>query len=165
MKQLQIITHEEIMDAEELAFLEKKDEKESAQFFRFMRIVLILCFVIPFIAAWFKALSGDADPFSYFFYFIGVFILLVFSTLCAYIAYRRSLFRVKQDIRQKKKIVEHTHITRKQYMPHNRLFYFYLDSPTKLSIEVSEEDYHTMDKGDELNIEYSKYAKFYFGYY
>lgn len=165
MKKLQVISYEELMDREELAFLVKKDEKESSQFYNVMRILMVLSFLLPFIVAWFRAFGGDENPFSYFFYFIGVFVLLSFSSLCAYIAYRRSLHKVKQDIRQQTKVVEKVHITRKQYMPHNRLFYFYIDSPNKLSIEVSESDYYNMEKGDELSIEYSKNAKFYLGYF
>lgn len=165
MKKLQVISYEELMDRQELAFLVDKDEKESSQFYKVMRIIMILSFLLPFIIAWFRAFGGDENPFSYFFYFIGVFILLSFSSLCAYIAYRRSLHKVKQDIRQQTKVVEKVHITRKQYMPHNRLFYFYIDSPNKLSIEVSESDYYNMEKGDELSIEYSKNAKFYLGYF
>lgn len=62
-------------------------------------------------------------------------------------------------------MIEKTHITEKKYMPQNDSYYFYLDSPTKLSIEVSQDDYRKLDIGDEINIEFGRYSKEYFGYY
>ncbi|MCB0698219.1 MAG: hypothetical protein H6551_06460 [Chitinophagales bacterium] len=159
------ILYQEQMDADELAFLERKDEKESGQFYKVMKVLMAVCFILPFILAWIKAFAGDNNPFSMLFYFIGVFVLLGLTFLGSYIAYRRGLYKVRQDVKHGQKTIERTHITRKQFMPHNNTYYFYLDSPNKLSIEVSQDDYHNWEKGDELNIEYSTNAKFYFGYY
>lgn len=160
-----LILHKEQLSGEELDFLVRKDEKESRLFYRTVRTFMGICFVIPFIVAWVRALNGEDHPFEYGYYFLGVGFLLLFTFICAWFAYRRGLYKLKKDISNKSKTVERTKIQRKQFMPHNKTYYFYLESPNKLSIEVSEYDYHMLDKGDELNIEYSTNAKFYFGYF
>jgi len=164
MKQ-EVSIHKEVLSPEELQFLMDKDRKETRTFYRAVRVFMAVCFIIPFIVAWMRAMDGDENPFELGAYFLGVAFLLSFTGLCAWLAYRRSLQKVKADIRQMSKTVERTRITRKQYMPQNHTYYFYLDSPNKLSIEVSENDYHLLNDGDELNIEYSTHAKLYFGYF
>ncbi|HEY9178110.1 MAG TPA: hypothetical protein VIN07_10485 [Flavipsychrobacter sp.] len=164
MKQ-EVRIHKESLSPEELQFLMDKDQKETRTFYSAIRVFMFVCFVIPFIVAWLRAMDGDENPFELGAYFLGVGFLLSFTGLCAWLAYRRSLQKIKRDIKNRSKTVERTHITRKQYMPHNHTYYFYLDSPNKLSIEVSEADYHLLNDGDELNIEYSTNAKMYFGYF
>lgn len=160
-----LIKHNEQMSAEELQFLIHKDEAESRTFYRTISVFMVVCFVLPFIVAWVRAFSGEEHPFEFGYYFLGVAFLLCFLGVCAWMAYRYSLQKIKTDIKTRAKTVERTIITRKQYMPHNNTCYFYLDSAVKLSIEVKQNDYHMFNKGDELNIEYSTNAKFYFGYF
>jgi hypothetical protein len=50
-------------------------------------------------------------------------------------------------------------------MPQNNTYYLYLSSAVKLSIEVSIDDYRQVAEGDELNIEYTTYSRFYLGYF
>lgn len=157
--------HSEQMTAEELQFLVKKDEKETGNFYRVISIFMIICFVIPFVVAVFRAVDGEEYAFSYSNYFMGVGYLLVFLGVSAWFAYSRTLRKIKRDIHRRTKTVERTTITRRQYMPQNHTYYFYLSSPNKLSIEVSESDYYMLKDGDELNIEYSTHAKLYFGYF
>lgn len=164
MKQ-EVSIHKESLLPGELQFLMDKDEKETRSFYRAVRVFMFICFIIPFIVAWMRAMSGDETPFEYGDYFLGVTFLLSFTGLSAWMAYKRSLQKIKRDIKNRTKTIERTHITRKQYMPHNHTYYFYLDSPNKLSIEVSESDYYMLNDGDELNIEYSTNAKMYFGYF
>ncbi len=161
----EVRTHSEQLSPEELQFLVDKDEKETRTFYRAIRVFMVVCFIIPFIVAWMRAMDGDEHPFELGAYFLGVAFLLSFTGLCAWLAYRRSLQKIKTDIRKRSKTVERAKITRKQYMPHNHAYYFYLDSPTKLSIEVSESDYYMLNDGDEVNIEYSTNSKLYFGYF
>ncbi|RYE23471.1 MAG: hypothetical protein EOP51_10405 [Sphingobacteriales bacterium] len=160
-----LIRYNEPLEAEEIAFLQRKETRERRQFYKVIRVLMILCFVCPFIVAWFRAADGAENPFSYQAYFIGVVFLLCFAGTGVYIAYRRSLYQLHADLRNLTKTVECTHITRKQFMPHNNTFYFYLDSPNKLSIEVSEADFRSMEAGDELNIEYTTYSRQYLGYF
>lgn len=159
------IKHNEQMSAEELLFLIRKDEQETRSFYRAISAFMVVCFILPFIVAWVRAFGGDKQPFEFGYYFLGVGVLLSFLGLCAWMAYRYSLQKLKNDIKTQAKTVERTTIKRKQYMPHNNTYYFYLDSSIKLSIEVGKDDYHMFNDGDELNIEYSTNAKFYFGYF
>lgn len=161
----QLIRYNEPLEQEELTFLMAKERKERIQLYKFARIIMWVCFLLPFAIAWFRAVSGASNPFAYRYYFLSVGFLLSFSATCIYIGYRRSLYQVQQDIRKGTKTVEYTHITRKQFMPHTNTFYFYLDSPNKLSIEVKEDDYRMKEQGDELGIEYTTHSKFYLGYF
>lgn len=164
-----ITFYEERMDEEELSFLNRKRAKEGKQFYKVANVLMILCFVIPFIFSWFKAVEGKENEYEIAFmpttYFLGVGFLLVFVGAIMFAVYRRFLHKLDKDIKTRSKTVEHTHIKRKQFMPHDKKYYFYLDSPTKLSIEVSQQDYSSMSEGDELSIEYSTNYKFYFGYF
>lgn len=164
-----ITFYEDKMDSEELSFLKEKRETEAKQFYKVANVLMILCFVIPFLFSWFKAVEGKENEYEIAFmpskYFGGVGFLLVFVGGIMYAVYRRFLHKLEKDIKTRSKTVEHTHIQRKQFMPHDKRYYFYLDSPTKLSIEVSEQDYVNMREGDELSIEYSTNYKFYFGYF
>jgi hypothetical protein len=162
---LQLIRYSEPLETDELAFLSKKEEKERKQFYKVIRVFMLFSFILPYIVAWFRAADGAQNPFSYFNYFIGVAFLLSFSGVATYIGYHRTLKQVQLDIRDRTKTIERTHITRKQYMPQNNTYYFYIDSPNRLSIDVSEQDYHRLDSGDELSIEYTTHSKLYLGYF
>lgn len=163
------LIYTEPLTKEEYTFLEKKAEREGAQFYKVAKVLMAFCFVIPFIFAWFQAVEGDEVQieiaFSYARYFFGVLFLLVFAGSIMYYSYRRNLGKLNADLKDKLKVVERTFIKRKQYMPHNKSYYFYLESPNKLSIEVGEQDFNNYANGDELNIEYAAHSKFYFSYF
>lgn len=165
MAQTQLYKYDEPLEEDELVFLQNKLGKESAQFYKIIRILLVFCFACPFLIAWFRAINGVEDPFSYKYYFGGVLFLTIFSGSIVYVAYYNTLRRIRLDIKKGTKTIERVHITRKQYMPHNNSYYLYLDSPVKLSIEVSTDDYHQIGEGDELNIEYTTCSRFYLGYF
>lgn len=142
-----------------------REQEDRKVYYRLIRYCLILAFVIPFIIAWVRALGGKENPFSYLYYFLGVGCLLAFSGLWMSIAYFRFLYRIQKDIRADVKVVEQTRIKRKQYMPQNNKYYLYLQSPTRLSIEVEAEDFHRWEDGDDINIEYTPYSQMYLGYF
>lgn len=168
---MELVRYNEPLETEELAFLKREEALERRQFFKITKVFMVLSFIIPFVFAWFHAARQTeneavaSNPFSYLHYFVGVFFLLAFSGTALYISYKRTLAKVQQDIKHGTKTVEHCNITRKQYMPQVNNYYFYISSPTKLSIEVSEEDYHRLNNGDEVSIEYSTYSKTYLGYF
>lgn len=164
MKQ-QLIRHKEPLNAEERIFLKKKERRERKQFLKVIRVMLLLCFLIPFLFSWYRAIEDVPDPFSYSFYFLGVSFLVCFSGTVVWIVYNSNLRKLQRDIRKNQKVVEQVRITRKQFMKVDNTFYFYLNSPVRLSIEVSAEIYNSLDEGDELNIEYLPQTKFYLGYY
>lgn len=162
---LDLIKYKEPLSQEELAFLKEKEAKERRQLYKVVRVFMVMCFICPFVAAWYKAAKGEEMAFSYGNYFLGVVFLLCFSGLGIYWSYYLHLRKVQKDIRHNTKIIERTIITRKQYMPSNNTYFFYLASPIKLSIEVNEDDYRRLDTGDEVNIEYTGYSNFYLGYF
>ena len=128
-------------------------------------MLLLICFALPFAMAWGKAIAGMPNPFSYVMYFSGVAILGSLTGVGAFIAYRNNLHRIHLDLQKNTKTIERTIITSKRFMPQTNTCYFFLDSPTKLSIEVSQESFDLLNVGDEVNIEYSTYGKAYFGYF
>lgn len=162
---MQLVRYLEQLNEDELAFLQKKERRDRHHFYRAVRVIMIVCFIIPFGFAWICALTGQPDAFSYVKYFIGVGFLLCFAGFCIYMSYYYYLRKTQLDIRRSTKTIERAHITEKKFMPQNNTYYFYLDSPTKLSIEVSDEHYHQMKEGDEVNIEYTTESKMYLGYF
>lgn len=162
---VEIVRYLEPLSTDELAFLKRKEGTDRRHFFRSIRLLMLICFILPFAMAWGKAIAGVPNPFSYGKYFAGVAILGSITGIGAGIAYRNNLYRLQQDLRRRTKTIERTTITRKRFMPQNNTCYFFLDSPTKLSIEVSAQHFDRLNVGDEVNIEYSTFGKTYFGYF
>ena len=169
MQQLQLYRYNEPLVPEELSFLRRKEVRERQQFKKVIRIFAVVSCIIPFGACWVPDEPFNRlDPhyhFSLLHYFAALLFMCCFAGTVVYISYRRTLFKVQEGLKYQTKTIEQTHITRKQYMPLNNTYYFYLNSPNKLSIEVKQNDYQTMDQGDELNIEYTTYSKLYLGYF
>lgn len=158
-------SYNEEMDAKELSFLAQKDKKQRTGFFRVFRILMVLCFVMPYIFAWYRVTEDAPNAFSYTRFFIIAGNLLFVSGVSTYFTYRFYFRKLKKDLHYKTKTIEIIHITRKTHVPHSNTYYFFIDSPTKLSIEVSMTDYRFYNEGDEVNIEYSTYSREYFGYF
>lgn len=157
--------HTEPLNLSERQFLMRRARQEGRQLYKAVRVLMALCFAVPFLLAWLWALDGVPDPFSPKRYFLGVGLLGALAGGGVYIAYRRGLQPLRTDLRRSTKTIERVHLTRKVYMLQNNTHHFYLDSPTKLSIEASPEDYARLDEGDEVNIEYTTCSKIYLGYY
>ena len=162
---VELVRYIEPLSGEEIAFLRRKETRDRRQLYKSVRILLVFCFGLPFAMAWGKAIVGVENPFSYGSYFTGVGVLLFLTLGGATLAYRSSLYRTHLDLRHGTKTIERATIMRKRYMPQTDACFFYLDSPTKLSIEVSATYYERLAVGDEVNIEYSTYGKSYFGYF
>ncbi len=159
-----LVQYREPLNRDELSFLRRKEERDRRQIYRIARIFMILCFICPFLVAWLRAFDGRENPFSLATYFLGVLFLAVFSATGIYWGYYNNLRKVQMDIKHKTKTIERTYIIRKQYMSANNTYFFYLSSSVKLSIEVEEFDYRRLEKGDEVNIEYTTFSKMYLGY-
>jgi len=155
----------EPLDTGELDFLRKKEVKERRQYYRAFRLFMFLSFILPFTGAWYCAYDGAPNAFSVIRFFVSAFILLSMSATGTWISYRIHLRKIQSDIKYKTKTIESSHITRKQYMPQNNTYYFYISSPNKLSIEVSKKDFYRLTEGDEVNIEYTTHGKLYLGYF
>lgn len=168
----QLIRYNEPLSADELDFLQQKEAREMKQFYKVIRILMVICFIIPFGVAGYHAADdlhntdpNTPNPFSFVAYFTGVGGLLSLLALGSWYAYTRTLSKLHADVRRQTKTIELTHITRKQYMPQTNACFFYIDSPTMLTVEVSAADFSRLNEGDELNIEYSTYARIPLGYF
>jgi len=159
-----LIRHLEPLNADERAFLKRRETRERHQLYKAVRIMMPFCFVLPFAVAWGEAIIGRENPFSALRYFAGVCILLGLVLVSVFIGYRSSLHLVRQDLLKSTKTVEQVRITGKRFMPHDNTCHAYLDSRIRLSIEVSPEDFDQFQIGDTIHIEYSTRAKAYLGY-
>jgi hypothetical protein len=155
----------EPLNDEELMFLRRKEERERKQYYKVYRLLMVMSFIIPFAGAWYRAADGAPNAFSREKFFLAAGVLLFISTFATYMAYLFNLRRVQRDIKYKTKTIEIDHITNKKYMPHNNCYYFYIDSTVRLSIEVTQLDFHRLDVGDEVAIEYTTHSKEYLGYF
>ena len=158
--------YSEAMGEDELAFIQRKHDKESAAYLYTMnRMLLFIVFIPAGIAMFFAVARSLQWQGILHIYIVGFIALFIFFALVSILSYFHKLHKYKMDLKHKTKIVEQAIIKSCQYMPHNNTWHFYLLSQTKLSIEVSEEDFQSQVPGDEINIEYSQYAKEYFGYF
>ncbi len=162
---LDLVKYTEPLEAEELEFLERKEAKDRRQYYWVFQLLMIMCFLIPFAGAWYRAADGMPNAFSPIRYFFTTGVLLFISCTSVYATYRINLRRVQLDISHKTKTIEISHVMSKVYFPSKSAYYFYIDSKFKLSIEVSYEDYVRLGEGDEVCIEYTTYSKQYLGYF
>ena len=159
---MELVRYLEPLSDDERAFLKRKETRDRRQLYRSVQMLLLICFALPFAMAWGKAIAGKPNPFSYANYFAGVAILGSLTMIGAFIAWRNNLHRIQLDLQKGTKTVERAVITGKRFMPQTNTCYFFLDSPTKLSIEVRQQHFDELKVGDEVNIEYSTYGKAYF---
>ena len=166
----------EPMREEELAFLKKKKERQQSLFSRAVRTLTVLCIIIPILVGIIMESLKDPVPNPYvsqteiadiprYYYFIGMAALLALVGLGSYLSYVRTLKKLVLDLKERTKMVEKTEIVRKQFMALTQTYHFYIQSPVRLSIEVSAPDFEKYQVGDEINIEYSSHALEYFGYF
>ena len=160
-----IVRYDEPLSNEELDFLLKKRDKERKQFFRILSVLMVISFVIPFAGAWYLAADGSENAFSVLRYFGFTAFLLSFSGLAVYVSHGLSLRKLNLDIKTGIKTVELSHVVRKQYMPQNKSYHFYIDSANRLSVEVSQDEFYNMDVGDEISIEFTTHANIFLGYF
>ncbi len=164
------------MQEEELDFIRKKYNKETRLFQKSMVVFVIFAIIIPAILGFFVNFFKEEpdeplppelqpEPFTLVTYFVVVIFILLLITVGGIISYNHSLKKLKTDLIQKTKIIERSEITRKQFIPNNQSCLFYVNSANKLSIEVSRDDFQRFEVGDEINLEFSKNSKIYFGYF
>ena len=149
----------------ELSFLLRKEQKERRVYYKVFRILMIVSFVAPYIGAWYRVAEGAPNAFSYPRFFVAAGILLSISSFSTWLTYRYNLRKLQLDILHRTKTIDTIHITRKIHVLQNSTYYFYIDSATKLSIEVSSTDFERLSEGDEVSIEYTTYSREYLGYF
>lgn len=153
------------MDPEELAFLERRYTREQKAYMQGMRGFMLVVVVLPVFAGLWYYLRYRQTDVMYRAFGYTLVILLILFVLTAWLTYRRSLFDLHRDLREKTKIIESTHILEKKYMALNQTYHFFLDRAQKYTIEVSSEDFERFAVNDEINIEYARYSREYFGYH
>ncbi|TXH55550.1 MAG: hypothetical protein E6Q89_06595 [Bacteroidia bacterium] len=154
------------MDLDEIGFIQRKHDKESKSYLYTMNRILIVIVIIPLLIGIFFSWNYQWSlQVLIQVYVIGFIALLLFFILIATLSYFYKLHKYKQDLKHQLKIIEQVIIQSCQFMPQNKSWHLYITSAEKLSIEVSEEFYMLNQPGDEINIEYAKYSKEYFGYF
>lgn len=161
----EITRYNEPLNDGELAFLAQKEAKDRKQYYTVYKILMIMSFIIPYIASWYRAYDGAPNAFSYTKFFVSTTILLGISSIATYLSYRVYHRKLQLDIKDKTKTIETSRITKKVAIASKNAYYFYTDSSVKLSIEVTDEYYNSLNKGDEVSIEYTTHSKLYLGYF
>lgn len=160
-----MIRYREPLNTDEIRILEEKETKDRSQYYKVYRILMAASFLISFITSWYRAYEGAENAFSYIRFFATTTALLGISTAAAYISYRAFHRKLQLDLKDRTKTIETNKITRKLIVATSNAHYFYTTSRIKLSIEVSEEHYHSLKEGDEVSIEYTTHAQLYLGYF
>lgn len=155
------------MEEPEAAFIIRRYKEESKIYIRTMNVFLALAAFSPLVVCIvFLGLRNDMTwNKMLLIYSAGLAFMLVFVGLIAWFSYNKKVKALYQDHKALIRIVEKTTITQKRAMGLNNTYHFYLDSPTLYTIEVSPEDYMRFELGDEVNIEYAKYSREFFGYF
>lgn len=163
--QTALVTYTERLTPHELDYLKGKERSERKMYFKIFRILMVVCFVMPFIGAWYRAYDGAPNAFSYSRFFVSAGALLFISFFATFFTYRYNLRLVQKDIARMTKTIEQSRIQRKLHVAQNDTYHFYLNSATQLSIEVSASDFAHLREGDEVCIEYFTYSREYIGYF
>lgn len=172
MSQKAIIYQEQLTD-EELEFLSRKAYSTRSNYFKVIRLLYLICFIIMSIVIAVYTFSPEstepeemeAEKLSPYFFILTTLVLMILVTLIAVLGYYQNVGKIFKDIKRKNKTIEQTIVSRKKYMPHNNTYHLFLLSVNKLSIEVSEKDYAIYNAGDEINIEYASVSKYFLGYF
>ena len=129
------------------------------------RILFVASFVFSFLGGIYRVREDMPTTFSYVKFLLTLGILLFIVTFSTFMTYWVYLKKVQQDVRDRLKTVEGHRITKKVFVPAKNTYHFYIDSPVKLSIEVTPGDFAKYLEGDEVFIEYASHCKQYFGYF
>ncbi len=168
-----VIIYQERLTDEELDFLTRKAYSTRSNYFKVVRLFYLISLIILVILISVYTFAPEStDPeavetarVSPSFFIIATILLMVIVTLVSILGYHQNVGKIFKDIKQKNKTIEQTVVSRKKYMPHNNTFHLFLQSASKLSIEVTEAEYSLYNKGDEINIEYASVSKYFLGYF
>lgn len=165
MAPFEIRKYKEPLTEGEVSFLVNKESRERRQYFAVYRVLMAMSFVVPFITSWYRAYEGAPNAFSYVKFFFTAGVLLSIFTAATYASYRYYHRNLQLDLRERTKTIETNFITKKIFVATKNTYHFYLDSRTKLSIEVTPEYFTAMKEGDEVSMEYTTHSKLYLGYF
>lgn len=156
----------EMMEEDELAFIEGRYIRESKHFYLGMRWMLLIIVVLPLLLILLHQHVERKDGLSnaevWFYAQCVTLLIYLFVFIFGYV---RLLLPYVRDLKKKCKVVEQVLITEKKYMPQNNSYHFYINSLNRISIEVNDEHFNTLQVNDELCIEYAGYTEIYLGYF
>ncbi len=155
----------EPLEPDELTFIQKRCVFESKAYMFGMNMFLLATVAIPFGVALAYYLKFERVDVMLKAFFYALCITTVLFSVISFFSYKRSLSDIKKDAKEKTKIIEASLITEKKFMQQNNSYHFYLNSDIKYTIEVNESDFQRFETGDEINIEYARYSREYFGYF
>lgn len=169
---------EELSD-DELEYLRKRLKKHRRGFFKTLLLSIIIGTIIPAILALILFASmhyAVANPSiekmevltdleilelcS-----ITLFVIYLVMAVAFIFAYYFTVYDMHRDINKGFKIVERVVIAQKRYMRLNNTYHFYFIRASKLSSEVSAQDFEMYQEGDEINLEYTPFAGVELGYF
>lgn len=155
----------ELLSDDELNFLDRKKHIQQKIFTKITRICLLIQLIFPFLVSMQYPNYADEISSIELFYFFSALLTVCILALAMFGTYMYLLYNLKKDLNHKTKRIEHCLIQSKKRMPLNGSVYFYVNSPTKISIEANLHDFDALDIGDEINLEFAHYSDEYFGYY
>ncbi|MBP6624552.1 MAG: hypothetical protein KA198_05235 [Chitinophagaceae bacterium] len=155
----------EILSEDELHFLEQKKNKQQQIFKKITRICLLIQLIFPFLVSTQYPNYVDEISSIELFYFFSALLTVCILALTMFGTYMYLLYNLKKDLNHKTKRIEHCVIQSKKRMPLNGSVYFYINSPTKISIEANLHDFDMLEIGDEINLEFAQFSDEYYGYY
>lgn len=172
-EKIKLPTFEEPLNAEELAILEEKYASQRRFFLRFYNIfgmVFLFIILIVFYAAISQPDEGIHSRIiekQHTIYFAKYMIpgLLLFFTLVCTSHFSIAVGGLRKDIKDGVKIIEYVTVKRKNIMPADKTYHFYIISNFKTHLQVSKEVFELYRINDQLTIEYAPHSKTFLAYY
>lgn len=160
---------EEPLSQKEIDFIENLLERDSVGYFKVMRLIILVALIVGGIIGLIATFTTPANEleqqFSIRKFIITVSFSLLLILLMLIYGKKKYSWKYKQDLKNGLKLVLLLPIQRKQYVPINQTFFFYVDEPSVKVVEVSELDFHQFEQGDLIHVEVAKYSRTYLGYF
>lgn len=172
--------YKEGLNEDELSFLKSKYQKDWKDFMNSYKIITLMCTVFSIVLLalflfiyWLEPEQStdypEDNPLTLADILLtaglGFLTILLLINISFGIRYQTYILPIKRDLQSEEKIIEQARIINKKFMPQNQTFHFYIDSPGKLSIEVDQTTFRSLQVGDEINLEYTERSKVNFGYF
>jgi hypothetical protein len=158
------VTFEPLED-DELHFLHDKCHSQRREFRKIVRACLILQFILPIIVTTQHGAFADEIPSKVVFAAYGTLITFILLAIVMIGSYTYLVYPVKRDLHRQQKRIESCTITEKKHMALNNTWHFYINSMSKISIEVNSSDFDRFEVGDEINVEFAHQSGEYLGYF
>jgi hypothetical protein len=153
------------MNVKELSFVNQRYLGEVKLYYNAMKCISIVMMTLTTIylilrTIFFNPKFNEDLPF-YSYWIIGIIALLLLVMIG--LSYYFTIYKYFKDAKEGKKIIESCCILEKSTV--NEACTLVLNSIYFKQIQVSKLDYDAYGAGDEINIEYALYSKYYFGYF